>query len=237
MQRTLAAILFADIAGYTRLMDQYEAETHLRLMRVIEEIVEPAVAAANGSIVKNTGDGFLARFASVNEAFRSATGIQQGVNSREADQPAEKRIEYRMGLHVGDIVVEARDVYGAGVNLAARLQELAAPGGLAISSSVREQLGAGLKLPITDLGNVSLKNIADPVRIYALGPEKIAGLPTDTPPSDLPKNGWRRYAAAIAAASYKSHASSSLLGKRTTLALAPAGAMALVRSAWSRFSS
>ena len=166
MQRTLAAILFADIAGYTRLMDQYEAETLLRLRRVIEEIVEPAVAAANGSIVKNTGDGFLARFASVNEAFRCATGIQLGVDSREADQPEEKRIAYRMGLHVGDIVVEAREVYGAGVNLAARLEELAAPGGLAISSSVREQLGAGLKLPITDLGNVSLKNIADPVRAF-----------------------------------------------------------------------
>jgi adenylate cyclase len=166
MQRTLAAILFADIAGYTRLMDQYEAETHLRLMRVIEEIVEPSVAAANGSIVKNTGDGFFARFASVNEAFRCATGIQQGVDSREADQPAEKRIAFRMGLHVGDIVIEARDVYGAGVNLAARLQELAAPGGLAISSSVREQLGAGLKLPITDLGNVSLKNIVEPVRAF-----------------------------------------------------------------------
>jgi adenylate cyclase len=166
MQRTLAAILFADIAGYTRLMDEYEAETHPRLMRLIEEIVEPAIAAAHGSIVKHTGDGFFARFASVNEAFRCATGIQQGVDSREADQPAEKRIAFRMGLHVGDIVVEARDVYGAGVNLAARLQEIAAPGGLAISSSVREQLGAGLKLPITDLGNVSLKNIVDPVRAF-----------------------------------------------------------------------
>jgi class 3 adenylate cyclase/tetratricopeptide (TPR) repeat protein len=166
MQRTLAAILFADIAGYTRLMDEYEAETHPRLMRVIEEIVEPAVAAAHGSIVKHTGDGFFARFASVNEAFQCATGIQQGVDSREAGQPAEKRIAFRMGLHVGDIVVEARDVYGAGVNLAARLQEIAAPGGLAISSSVREQLGAGLKLPTTDLGSVPLKNIADPVRAF-----------------------------------------------------------------------
>ena len=190
MQRTLAAILFADIAGYTRLMDQYEAETHLRLMRVIEEIVEPAVAAANGSIVKNTGDGFFARFASVNEAFRCATGIQEGVDSREASQPVEKRIAFRMGLHVGDIVVAARDVYGAGVNLAARLQEIAAPGGLAISSSVREQLGAGLKLPITDLGNVSLKNIADPVRAFQVNltqsqrePARVAGARRHSRPS------------------------------------------------------
>ena len=190
MQRTLAAILFADIAGYTRLMDQYEAETHLRVMRVIEEIVEPAVAAANGSIVKNTGDGFFARFASVNEAFRCATGIQQSVDSREAGQPAEKRIAFRMGLHVGDIVVEARDVYGAGVNLAARLQEIAAPGGLAISSSVREQLGAGLKLPTTDLGNVSLKNIVDPVRVFQVDltqsqnePARVAGAHRHSRPS------------------------------------------------------
>ena len=178
----LAAILFADIAGYTRLMDQYEAETHLRLMRVIEEIIEPAVAAANGSIVKNTGDGFFARFASVNEAFQCATGFSRASTVARLVSPAEKRIAFRMGLHVGDIVVAARDVYGAGVNLAARLQEIAAPGGLAISSSVREQLGAGLKLPITDLGNVSLKNIADPVRAFQVDltqsqrePARIAG--------------------------------------------------------------
>lgn len=190
MQRTLAAILFADIAGFTRLMDQYEAETYPRLMRLIEEIVEPAVAAANGNIVKNTGDGFFARFGSVNEAFRCATEIQQSIDSREAGQPAEKRIAFRMGLHVGDVVIEARDVYGAGVNLAARLQEIASPGGLAISSSVREQLGAGLKLPITDLGNISLKNIADPVRVFQVEliqppqePARVAGAHRHSRPS------------------------------------------------------
>jgi len=151
MQRSLAAILMADVAGYTRLMDEYEAETHPRLMALLDEVVEPAIAAATGRIVKNTGDGFLACFASLNTAVECAAGIQQTVRSREAAQPPEKQIAFRMGLHVGDIVVEARDVYGAGVNLAARLQEMGEPGSLTISASVREQLGNNLKLPLIPL--------------------------------------------------------------------------------------
>src|SRR5260221_4316181 len=166
MQGRLAAILFDDIAGYTRLMDQYDSETHARLMAVFREIVEPMVAAAQGTIVKNTGDGFLARFESVNNAFQCATQMQQSVDAREADRPSEKRIAFRMGLHVGDIAVEDRDVYGAGVNLAARLQELAEPGSVTISASVREQLGGNLTRQMVDLGNVSLKNIAEPVRAF-----------------------------------------------------------------------
>jgi len=181
MQRSLAAILMADVAGYTRLMDEYEAETHPRLMALLDEVVEPAIAAATGRIVKNTGDGFLACFASLNTAVECAAGIQQTVRSREAAQPPEKQIAFRMGLHVGDIVVEARDVYGAGVNLAARLQELAEPGGLMISASVREQLGNNLKLPIIDLGNVTLKNIAAPARVFRVvtspGPDAEHPLP------------------------------------------------------------
>ncbi len=166
MQRRLAAILFADVAGYTRLMDEYEADTHSRLMALFREIIEPAIASAGGQIVKNTGDGFVARFESVGDAFECAVAIQRGVLGREADQPPEKRVTFRAGLHVGDIVVEAHDVYGAGVNLAARLQELAEPGDLAISGSVREQLGNRLKLPTTDAGNVNLRNIAGPVRVF-----------------------------------------------------------------------
>jgi len=191
MQRRLAAILFADVAGYTRLMDQYETETHARMMAVLSEIVEPTIAAAQGRIVKNTGDGFLARFESVHNAFQCATGIQQRIDSREADQPAEKRIAFRMGLHVGDIVVEASDVYGAGVNLAARLQELAEPGSVTISASVREQLGSNLTLQTVDLGNVSLKNIAAPVRAFrvdvlleaARQHAPVAGAPWNSRPS------------------------------------------------------
>ncbi len=190
MQRRLAAILFADIAGYTRLMDQYEAETHPRLMRVFDEIVGPAVAAAQGSIVKNTGDGFLAHFGSVNNAFHCATEIQENVQAREADQPPAKRLAFRIGLHAGDIVVEAHDVYGPGVNLAARLQELALPGTVAISATVREQLGGNLTLPTIDLGSVRLKNISTPVRAFRveLGaqpgrPVRAAGAPWNSRPS------------------------------------------------------
>jgi adenylate cyclase len=170
MQRRLSAILFADIAGYTRLMDEYETDTHLRLMALFGQIIEPAISEAGGQIVKNTGDGFLARFVSISDAFECATAIQHSVNLRETPRPPEERIAFRMGLHVGDIVVEARDVYGAGVNLAARLQEFAQPGELAISALVREQLGNNLKLATIDLGNVSLKNIAAPVRVYRVAP-------------------------------------------------------------------
>src|SRR5947207_1334941 len=146
MQRRLAAILFADIAGYSRLMDEYEAATHQRLMSLLEKVVAPTITLTGGQIVKNTGDGFLARFDSVTDAFDCAVTIQRGVNAREVSEAPEERIAFRIGLHVGDIVVEGRDVYGAGVNLAARLQEFARPGELAISALVREQLGNNLKL-------------------------------------------------------------------------------------------
>jgi adenylate cyclase len=119
-------------------------------------------------IVKGTGDGFLASFASVNNAVQAAARIQREVHDREAGQPREMQIAFRMGLHSGDIVVEANDVYGAGVNLAARLQELAEPGNLLISGAVYEQLGSNLKLPSVDLGNVRLKNIANPVRVFKI---------------------------------------------------------------------
>src|SRR5207244_1397565 len=134
----LAAILFADVAGYTRLMDEYEADTHGRLMMLLEEVIEPAIASSRGHVVKNTGDGFVARFESVSDAFTCAVDIQRSVHTRESPYSAERRLAFRMGLHAGDIVVEAHDVYGAGVNLAARLQELAEPEELAISASVRE---------------------------------------------------------------------------------------------------
>jgi class 3 adenylate cyclase len=168
VQRKLAAILFADIAGYTRLMDIYEAETHHRLMMIFDEIVDPAIAATGGCVVKNTGDGFLARFESVTTAVECALAIQQSANSREACQPASKRLVFRMGLHVADVIIELRDVYGAGVNIAARLEELAEPGSITISASVREQLGTNLTVRAIDLGEVRLKNVSEPVRAFRL---------------------------------------------------------------------
>src|SRR5205807_9873784 len=128
MQRQLAAILFADLSGYGRLMDTHEADTHVRLMALRAEIIEPLIADNAGRIVKNTGDGFIARFESVNSALDAALGIQQEVARREAAEPAEKRIAFRLGLHSGDVTLAGGDAYGAGVNLAARLQEIAEPG-------------------------------------------------------------------------------------------------------------
>ena len=167
-RRRLAAILFADVAGYTRLMDRYEADTHTRLMRLFDEVVDAAIAAAGGCVVKNTGDGFLARFDSVGGAVECAVAIQRSVADREASQAPEKRLAFRMGLHVADIVIETRDVYGAGVNIAARLQQLAEPGSITISASVCEQLGGNLLLPTIDLGDVRLKNIHTPVRAFRI---------------------------------------------------------------------
>jgi len=168
MRRRLAAVLIADVAGYTRLMEAAEAETHTRLMALMDEIVRPGTAAHNGRLVKNTGDGFLASFGSVNNAVQCAVAIQQAVQKREAGEPSESRIAFRMGLHVGDVSQHRGDVYGAGVNLAARLQELAEPGSVMISAAVREQVGANLQLPTVDLGGLSLKNIANPVRAFRI---------------------------------------------------------------------
>jgi len=134
----------------------------------MDEIVRPGTAAHNGRLVKNTGDGFLASFGSVNNAVQCAVAIQQAVQKREAGEPSESRIAFRMGLHVGDVSQHRGDVYGAGVNLAARLQELAEPGSVMISAAVREQVGANLQLPTVDLGGLSLKNIANPVRAFRI---------------------------------------------------------------------
>src|SRR5437763_2114138 len=189
MERRLAAILFADVAGYTRLMDEYEADTHGRLMTLFEEVIGPAITSARGQIVKNTGDGFVARFESVSDAFGCAVSIQRSIHTRESSCSMERRLAFRMGLHAGDIVVEAHDVYGAGVNLAARLQELAEPEEVVISASVREQLGGNLKLPTIDLGQVTLKNITAPIRVFrvlTLGEserKRAPAMPWDSRPS------------------------------------------------------
>jgi class 3 adenylate cyclase len=182
MQRRLAAILFADIAGYTRMMDESEVDTHRRMMAMWDEVVEPEIAAAGGCIVKNTGDGFLACFESVGNAVSCAVTIQRNAASREAGQPSGKPLALRMGLHVGDVIVEANDVYGGAVNLAARLQELAEPGTIAISASVREQLGCNFKSPMLDLGAARLKNIVTPVHAF-----RILATPTpDCSPAPVP---------------------------------------------------
>jgi adenylate cyclase len=138
--RRLTAILAADVAGYSRLMGTDEEGTHERLKGHLGELVNPKIAEHRGRIVKNTGDGFLAEFGSVVDAVRCAVEIQRGMADRNAGTPSEKRIEFRVGINLGDVIVEEHDIFGDGVNVAARLEGLAEPGGVCISGTVRDHI-------------------------------------------------------------------------------------------------
>jgi adenylate cyclase len=138
--RRLAAILAADVAGYSRLMGQDEEGTHERLKAHLAELVNPKIAEHHGRIVKNTGDGFLAEFPSVISAVRCAEEVQRGMAERNAETPPENRVEFRIGINLGDVIAEEHDIFGDGVNVAARLEALADPGGICISRTVREQI-------------------------------------------------------------------------------------------------
>jgi adenylate cyclase len=170
VQRRLAAILAADVVGYSRLMEAHEEDTHIRLMQLRSEVLDPGVTAQHGRIVKNTGDGFLATFDTARDATRCALSLQEAVAAHTAAQPADQRISFRMGLNAADIILEKDDVYGDGVNIAARLQTYAPSGGIVVSSAVAEQLGNDLKVNVIDLGDLHLRNIGRPVRVYALHP-------------------------------------------------------------------
>jgi adenylate cyclase len=201
VQRRLAAILFADVVGYSRLIGQDDVGTWRRLQSVLRDVVRPRVKAHAGRIVRIKGDGILVEFASAVEAVASAVALQQAMAQRNAILADAHRIELRIGINLGDIITNDDDVQGDGVNVAARLEPLAEAGGICLSATVHEHVRAKLAYPFEDRGVQTLKNIADPVRIYALGPEKIAGLPSDTPSSVMPKNSWGWYAAAIAGGS------------------------------------
>src|SRR5262249_55028192 len=180
--RRLAAILAADVAGYSRLMGADEEGAHERLQAHLQELVNPKIAGHRGRGVKNTGDGLLAEFASVVDAVRSAVEVQRGMVERNAALPTEKRIEFRIGINLGDVIAEEHDIFGDGVNVAARLEALAEPGGICVSRVVREQIRDRLPFLFDDLGDQSVKNIARAVRVFALRPETIA----ETPMPDLP---------------------------------------------------
>ena len=139
--RRLAAILAADVAGYSRLMGADEEGTHERLQAHLRELIEPEIAEHRGRIVKNTGDGFLAEFASVVDAVRCAVEMQRGMTERNAGTSPENRIEFRVGINLGDVIAEEHDIFGDGVNVAARLEALAEPGGICVSRVVRDQVG------------------------------------------------------------------------------------------------
>jgi len=165
--RRLAAILAADVAGYSRLMGADEEGTHERLKAHLRELVDPKIAEHRGRIVKNTGDGFLAEFASVVDAVRCAVEMQHGMIDREPEVPDERCIRFRIGINLGDVIVEEHDIFGDGVNVAARLEGLAEPGGICVSRVVRDQLRDRLDYAFEDMGEQSVKNIARPVRVYA----------------------------------------------------------------------
>jgi adenylate cyclase len=199
--RRLTAILAADVAGYSRLMGMDEEGTHDRLKAHLRELVDPKIKEHRGRIVKNTGDGFLAEFASVVDAVRCAVEIQRGMAEREPDVPEERRIRFRIGVNLGDVIVEEDDIFGDGVNVAARLEALAEPGGICVSRVVRDQVRDRLDYTFEDLGEQQVKNIARPVRVYALRPEAVA----DPLKSRLPialrrrKRGIAAMGAAVAA--------------------------------------
>src|SRR5215813_7761481 len=166
--RRLAAILAADVAGYSRLMGADEEGTHERLKAHVQELVNPKIAEQRGRIVKNTGDGLLAEFPSVVDAVRCAGEIQRGMIDREPDVPEEPLIRFRIGVNLGDVIVEEHDIFGDGVNVAARLEALAEPGGICISRVVRDEIRDRLNYTFEDLGDQQVKNIARAVRVYTL---------------------------------------------------------------------
>src|SRR5438477_1922665 len=166
IERRLAAILAADVAGYSRLMGRDEAGTLARLKALRRELIDPMVAEHKGRIVKTTGDGLLIEFPSVVEAVACAMTVQRGMGSRNAATPEDRRIEFRVGINSGDIIVEDGDIHGDGVNIAARLEGVAQPGGICVSAIVHDQVRDRLDCVFEDLGEQNLKNIARPVRVY-----------------------------------------------------------------------
>jgi adenylate cyclase len=185
--RRLTAILAADVAGYSRLMGADEEGTHQRLRAHFAELVDPKIREHRGHTVKNTGDGLLAEFASVVDAVRCAAEIQRGMIDREPQVPDDRRIRFRIGVNLGDVIVEDDDIFGDGVNIAARLEALAEPGGICISRTVRDQIRDKLPYSFEDQGEQSVKNVARPVRVYALSPEAVADLPESSmPPAPAP---------------------------------------------------
>src|SRR5438552_14181433 len=168
--RRLAAILAADVAGYSRLMGADEEGTLERLKALRRELVDPKIAEHHGRIVKTTGDGLLAEFASVVDAVRCAVAVQQAMPERNTDIAADSRIELRIGINLGDVIVEGGDLYGDGVNIAARIEALADPGGVFVSRTVHDHVRDRLPFVFEDLGEQQVKNIARPVRVYRVRP-------------------------------------------------------------------
>src|SRR5580700_11320129 len=174
VQRRLAAILAADVAGYSRLMGADEEGTLAALKELRRELADPKIKEHRGRIVKTTGDGLLVEFASVVDAVRCAVDVQREMSERNTGVPAERRIEFRIGINLGDIIKDGRDIYGDGVNVAARLEALAEPGGICVNRVVRDQVRDKLDFAFEDAGEQRVKNIARPLRVYHVRSGQLA---------------------------------------------------------------
>src|SRR6188474_1957129 len=189
--RKLAAILVADVVGFSRLAGADEDRILARLRTLRSDLIDPTIAVHNGRVVKRTGDGSLVEFRSVVDAVRCAVEIQNAMVERNAGLPSERRIEFRVGIHLGDVVEESDgDLMGDGVNIAARLEGIAKPGAICLSEQAYWQVKSRLDLAVSDLGTRQLKNIAEPVRVYSLEVSKPAqAKPGPSPtPADLMKS-------------------------------------------------
>jgi class 3 adenylate cyclase len=180
VERRLAAILAVDVAGYSRLMGADEEGTHAAMLAVRRELGDPKIREHRGRIVKATGDGLLVEFASVVDAVRCAVEVQREMMARNTNVPAERRLEFRMGINIGDIIIEDGDIFGDGVNIAARLEALAEPGGICVSAAAHDQVRDRLDIFFSDLGEQQVKNIARPVRVYRIGSQSSDPLAIDT---------------------------------------------------------
>jgi adenylate cyclase len=178
MERRLAAVLAADVAGYSRLMGTDEEGTLAQLKAIRKTLVDPTIAAHRGRIVKTTGDGMLVEFASAVDAARSAAEVQRAMAKQNTNLPQDARIEFRIGIHVGDIIIDDSDIFGDGVNIAARLEGIAEPGGICVSDDAQRQIRGKINLAFDDMGPQSLKNIAEPMRAWRLQIDENSPLTT-----------------------------------------------------------
>src|SRR3954465_8335660 len=183
VERRLVAVLAADVAGYSRLMGADEEGTLARLKAARRIVVDPTIAAHRGRIVKTTGDGMLVEFASAVDAARSAVEVQRGMAAQNADGSPAMRIEFRIGIHVGDIIIDDNDIFGDGVNIAARLEGIADPGGICISDDAHRQIRGKTEIAYDDMGNQSLKNISEPMRAWRA---RSSGRSANPPETDRP---------------------------------------------------
>jgi adenylate cyclase len=191
VERRLAAVLAADVAGYSRLMGADEEGTLARLKAVRKALVDPTIAAHRGRIVKTTGDGMLVEFASAVDAVRGAVEVQRGMVAQNAALPQDVRIEFRIGIHVGDIIIDDNDIFGDGVNVAARVENECEPGGVCVSGNAFEQIRGKTNFTFDDLGEKTLKNIERPVRLYAVRGVSLGTRTATTTVSVMPPDNSR----------------------------------------------